>query len=65
MYTNAEQDRDEARRFEEIQRQNGNNPRCPACNSEDVSRRHHHGNALAPECHWWECADCGHKSEPS
>lgn len=37
---------------------------CPECGSDDVSRRHHRGNALAPECHWWECNNCGHKSDP-
>ncbi len=63
--TAAEEDRIWDRMIETVQRQNGTNPRCPECNSEDVSRRHHHGSALAPECHWWECNECGAKSEPS
>lgn len=40
-------------------------PKCAKCGGTDVSRRHHDGNALAPECHWWECNDCGHQTEPS
>ncbi len=24
----------------------------------------HRGSFLAPECSWWECEDCGDKSEP-
>ncbi len=38
---------------------------CPKCGSHNYEKRHHVGNFLAPECHWHECADCGHKTEPS
>lgn len=38
---------------------------CPKCGSDDYGKRHHEGNFLAPECHWHECNDCGHKTEPS
>lgn len=39
--------------------------RCPKCNSDDYSKRHHEGNALAPDGSWFECNECGHKSEVS
>jgi hypothetical protein len=38
--------------------------RCPKCGSDDMSRRHHDGSGHIPECHWWECNECDHKSEP-
>jgi predicted RNA-binding Zn-ribbon protein involved in translation (DUF1610 family) len=38
---------------------------CPKCGSDDMSRRHHAGNMLAPECHWLECNECGYESDPS
>lgn len=39
--------------------------RCPVCGGEEYNKRHHAGNALAPEGYWRECDDCGHKSEVS
>lgn len=71
MYTSAQQDRDFDRWVQTVQLGNplvhgpDPDPICPKCGSDDVTRRHHHGNALAPECHWYECNECGHKSDPS
>ena len=39
--------------------------KCPKCESGELTRRHHAGSALAPECHWHECDDCGFKTDPS
>lgn len=36
---------------------------CPKC-SNAMNHRHWHGEWLAPECWWWECEDCGFKTEP-
>jgi hypothetical protein len=37
---------------------------CSNCNSHNVTRKGHSGNWLAPECSWWECDDCGHRTDP-
>jgi hypothetical protein len=34
---------------------------CAACGSDQVSRGHHAGNALAPECDYNVCDQCGHQ----
>lgn len=39
-------------------------PVCPKCGSEGWDQFHHHGDFVAPECWWWECDDCGHRTEP-
>lgn len=39
-------------------------PRCPKCGSDEYQEFHHDGSRGTPECWWWECADCGHKTQP-
>ena len=34
---------------------------CPKCGSLETIDAHHEGNALAPECTYTECQECGHQ----
>lgn len=43
-------------------------PKCPKCGSDDYRlRKHAAPGVVAPDytCSWRECADCGHKEDPS
>jgi DNA-directed RNA polymerase subunit M/transcription elongation factor TFIIS len=32
---------------------------CPKCDSDDTAHYHHDADALADECDYWVCHDCG------
>lgn len=37
---------------------------CPKCGLDEYTQFHHDADHLAPECWWYECDDCGYKTEP-
>ena len=37
---------------------------CPKCPTGRLDPRHYSGDFAFPECDWYECDQCGYKTEP-